>query len=451
MIVQKFGGTSVADAQAMRAVLSIVQREIHRSPVVVLSACSGATNELIAIVEMAAKGTREQVQQRINLLKERHIGIASELVSDTGLRELMEKVHVLCTELSVFCEGVSLLGECTPRSIAFSSAMGELLSTTIFCSYAQTQGVPATFADARSFMRTDENSLKGVVDTKTLRKFVQDIIIRPLKEGSAVITQGFIGSDAYGRTTTLGRGGSDYSAALIGAAIGAEEIQIWTDVSGIASTDPRRVESAFPIQAMSFKEARELALYGAKVLHPETIIPAVEMGITVKVLNTFAPEDKGTTITPEVDTQTTGFRAVTLKEHCLLVDITTEPNDTVNNISRTCTIMEESGLHLYGLLSSESGCRILTEGDKERVLDIFEVAGLNTKVTICDMVCIVGANVRSLHPLQNEANSSLYTAVGKSGSLCIMSGHSDVGIIVAVEEKKGNDILKTIHELIIQG
>lgn len=449
MIVQKFGGTSVADARAMRAVFSIVHREFYRAPVVVLSACSGATNELIAIVEMAAKGSREQVQQKISILKDRHLEIAKELIQGSELSDVIEKINVLCTELSVFCEGVALLGECTPRSIAFSSAMGELLSTTIFCSFAQTQGMPAVFADARIFMRTDENPLKGLVDTKTLKKYAEEIIVNPLKEGSAVITQGFIGSDSEGRTTTLGRGGSDYSAALIGAAIDADEIQIWTDVSGIASTDPRKVTNAFPIPAMSFKEARELAFYGAKVLHPETIVPAVEKGITVKVLNTFAADDMGTTITPEIDIQTNGFRAVTLKEKCLLANIRMEPNDTAKGIAQVCTAMAESNLHLFGLLSSESGCRIITEGDTERVMDLFSVAGLNADVTVCDMICIVGPNIRSLHPEQNAANALLYTTVGENGALCIMSGHSDVGIIIATEEKKGNELLKKIHELIV--
>lgn len=449
MLVQKFGGTSVADANAMREVLMIVQREIQRQPVVVLSACSGATNELIAIVELAAIGNREAVKERINTLKERHLHICRELISASeGLSFVSERIQVLCTELSVFCEGVTLLGECTPRSIAYSSAMGELLSSSIFCAFAQEQGVPAIWADARLFMKTDENALKGIVDTQLLKQNAYEMIVKPLREGSVVITQGFIGSDNVGRTTTLGRGGSDYSAALIGAAIDAEEIQIWTDVNGIASTDPRKVPDAFPIEAMSFKEARELAYYGAKVLHPETILPAVEKGITVKVLNTFSSEHSGTTITPEADSSLVGFRAVTLKEHCILADIVSQPNQSARNLSILTDLISEKGYHLYGVISSEGGCRILTEGDKDSVLDFCSVAGLKGEVQVCDMICVVGPHVRSLNDSQNIANSVLFNTVAKQGVLCILYGHSDVGVVLAVEHKKGLEVLKKIHAII---
>lgn len=449
MIIQKFGGTSVANAIAMRAVLSIVQRDISRRPIVVLSACSGATNDLIALVEYAAKGDRNSVQKSITAIRERHLALCRELIyASDRLTTVVESINVLCTELSVYCEGVALLGECTPRSIAYSSAMGELLSSTIFAAYAQSEGIPAVFADARKFMRTDDTFLGGVVDRSALRILAEEYVVKPLLDGGIIITQGFIGSDSIGRTTTLGRGGSDYSAALLGAAIHAEEIQIWTDVSGIASTDPRRIASAFTIPFMSFAEARELAYYGAKVLHPETILPAVEMGITVKVLNTFAPENEGTTILPHNDKNGTGFRGITMKEHCLHLTLAVGPNESASVINQSLHVLEQHGYPLYAMLSSEGNCIVLTTGNDEHVRDLLEVSGVRVQIQPCDMLCVVGPNVRSLSDAQLQSNVALCQAALSQGILSIMFGHSPVGIIIITSLGEGKEMLTILHKVL---
>lgn len=449
MIIQKFGGTSVADARAMRAVLSIVRRDIARHPIVVLSACSGATNDLIALVEYAAKGDRMAVQQRIQALRDRHLALCNDLIHHADrCAEVSDRIRMMCTELSVYCEGVALLGECTPRSIAYSSAMGELLSSTIFTAFAQNEGVAAVFADARNFMRTDDTFLKGRVDTAMLRILAEEHIVKPLRDGAVIITQGFIGADAAGRTTTLGRGGSDYSAALLGAAVHAHEIQIWTDVSGIASTDPRRVPSAYTIPKMSFAEARELAYYGAKVLHPETIVPAVEQGITVRVLNTFAPDDEGTTITPHNDEEGSGFRGITMMERCLYLTPSVEANASASTIAQALGLLEKHAYPLYGVLSSEGNCRIITYGKQESLRDIMEVAGIHVHIEICDMLCVVGPNVRSLSSKQLQSNSVLCHTALSRGIMSMVIGHSPVGILMIVASGQGNDMLIALHDVI---
>lgn len=449
MIIQKFGGTSVANAIAMRAVLSIVRREIPRQPIVVLSACSGATNDLITLVEYAAKGDRAAVQQSIHALRERHVALCTELIPNPErLSKVVESIGMMCTELAVYCEGVALLGECTPRSIAYSSAMGELLSSTIFAAYAQSEGVSAVFADARKFMRTDDTFLGGIVDTFELRVLAEEYVVKPLREGGVIITQGFIGADSLGRTTTLGRGGSDYSAALIGAAVQADEIQIWTDVSGIASTDPRRIASAFTIPFMSFAEARELAYYGAKVLHPETILPAVEQGITVKVLNTFAPDDKGTTILPHNDDTGTGFRGITMKEQCLRLTLAVGPNESASVITQSLRIIEQHGYPLYAMLSSEGNCIMVTNGNDEHLRDLLEVSGVHVQIQPCDMVCVVGPNVRSLSAAQLQSNTALCQAALSRGALSIMFGHSPVGIIIIAAMGEGKEMLAALHDVL---
>ena len=449
MIIQKFGGTSVADARAMRSVLSIVRRDIARHPIVVLSACSGATNDLVALVEYAAKGDRMAVQQRIQALRDRHLSLCNDLIQHSErCAEVSDRVRMMCTELSVYCEGVALLGECTPRSIAYSSAMGELLSSTIFTAFAQNEGVSAVFADARNFMRTDDTFLKGKVDTAMLRLLAEEHIVTPMRDGTVIVTQGFIGADASGRTTTLGRGGSDYSAALIGAAVRADEIQIWTDVSGIASTDPRRVPSAYTIPTMSFAEARELAYYGAKVLHPETIVPAVEQGITVRVVNTFAPDDEGTMITPYTNEEGKGFSGITMMERCLYLTPSVGANASVSTIAQVLGLLEQHAYPLYGVLSSEGNCRIITYGNEEVLRDIMEVAGIQIQMQICDMLCIVGPNVCSLSDKQLHSNSVLCHTALSRGIISMVIGHSPVGILMIVESGQGSTMLVALHEVI---
>ncbi|MBI3259266.1 MAG: aspartate kinase [Ignavibacteriae bacterium] len=295
MNVLKFGGTSVATAPAMRQVRTIIEKT--GGAIVVLSACGGVTNRLLYGIQLAGDGQSAGATEIVNEIEQRHLDLCRDLLPDESLqRNILSKVKTLCEELRVFCEGVALLGECTPRSIDIAGSFGERLSTLVFSLYCQAEGINAVLFDVRGIMRTDSNFTSAKINFPELQRLSDEKLTPLLTDGAIIITQGFIGSDKRGITTTLGRGGSDLSAALIGAAIAADEILIYTDVSGIASADPRIIPTARPIPEMSFAEARELSFYGAKVLHPETILPAVERDIPVRVLNTFAPDDTGTLI-----------------------------------------------------------------------------------------------------------------------------------------------------------
>ncbi len=316
MLVMKFGGTSLADASRFKDVLDIVGaacrsgaklRPSHTpaqsTGVIVLSAMSGVTNGLIACAQEAQTGSPVSALDKLNALKAKHMEVINELFSDATAecRQLISDVELEFNRLAVLLQGIAYLGELSKRSLDAISGTGEILSTRIFSVYANKQSFSCQYIDARSFIVTNNDYGRAVPNMPELVSRCQSEILPVLKKGNCVITQGFIGSTADGVMTTLGRGGSDYSAALIGAALEADEIQIWTDVDGMMTADPRLVRDAQPIAEVSFQEAAELAYFGAKVLHPLTIKPAIEKNIPVRILNTLNPKSSGTLIMNSTD------------------------------------------------------------------------------------------------------------------------------------------------------
>jgi len=296
-IVMKFGGSSLADAACMREVAALVAEALPEAPLVVLSATAKTTDALFQAARTAEDGDLGGALDLHRALIQRHCGIAGDLFPD-GLPEDLDNALVeLGGELDLLLRGVALLRELSPRSMDAIASIGERLSTRILAAH-----MGAAWIDARTVVRTDATHGSALPVYKELNALAREILAPRLGPGRAVVTQGYIGATAKGITTTLGRGGSDFSAALYGAALGAADIQIWTDVEGVLTCDPRVVPEAQPIAELSFAEAAELAAFGAKVLHPATIQPAVEKGIPVTVRSTRRPHGRFTTITGEVIT-----------------------------------------------------------------------------------------------------------------------------------------------------
>lgn len=317
MIIMKFGGTSVQDAKAMFHVNSIASQYQDEPILIVSSACSGMTSELLKLANDSVHISDDERNARIDAMRDRHLGIAGELgIEDTVRDSILD----LCEMLRMTCEGVALLGECTPRSCDGIAAYGELLSTVILNHLLQ-QHHSCMWFDARKVITTDTAYQQANIDFQQTEIKAREVLLPLFASNRIIITQGFIASDIHDNTTTLGRGGSDYSAALFGAALNAKEIIIWTDVSGIASADPRLIADAHFIKRMSFDEARMLSFFGAKVLHPETLIPALRKNIPVHVRNTFKSSDIGTTITQKGDEHATGFRSVIGKQSVICLSI----------------------------------------------------------------------------------------------------------------------------------
>ncbi len=299
MIVMKFGGTSVESAAAIGRVASIVKSRLERQPVVVVSAMGKTTNKLLALAADAAEGSRERALDQLAALREYHLSEARPLVSDDDAAALEGIVADHFQELGELITGLSVLGELTPRFIDAISSYGERLSSRIVTLAFRSFGMDAVHADARRLVVTDRRHTQAApLYPETYARMCAKVA--PLaRQGKVVVMGGFIAATENGVTTTLGRGGSDFTAAIAGAGIGAEEIQIWTDVDGMMTADPSTVPEAHRLKVISFAEAAELAYFGAKVLHPATVLPAVEKNIPVLILNSRRPEVPGTRIVRE--------------------------------------------------------------------------------------------------------------------------------------------------------
>ena len=305
MIVMKFGGTSVADAERILGVAEIVRRRLPSRPVVVVSALAGVTDLLVRAVEAARRGDREAIEPVLADVERRHRWALTGSVEDPRRRhDLSLEVDALFEELRQLLRSVRILGEGTPRSSDALLAFGEILSSRLVASALVDRGLPARWVDPREVMITDENHGAAEPDLDEVARRSERVIVPHLLAGAVPVTGGFVGATRSGRTTTLGRGGSDTSAAVLGSVMAAAEIQIWTDVDGLMTADPKLVPAARTLPRVSFAEAAELAYYGAKVLHPASIAPAVRRAIPVRVLNARAPEDPGTRILEEGDPAT---------------------------------------------------------------------------------------------------------------------------------------------------
>lgn len=299
MIVLKFGGTSVGDAEAIARTGRIVATRADNGAIVVVSAMAGVTNALIALAEQAAKGHLIGAVRAIEDLRERHLAQA-EILLGTGDEsdDLCAELSAMIDELAHLAEALATLGDLTPRSMDAITSFGEKMSSLMCVAAFQRQGIPAVHVDACEIMITDSTFTRAEPQPEAIADACRSLVIPLVREGKVPILGGFIGSaSGSGVTTTLGRGGSDFSASLFGAAVRADAIEIWTDVDGMLTADPRVVPNAKLIEQIAFDEASELASFGAKVLHPNTIAPAVRLGIPVFVLNSRRPEGHGTKIT----------------------------------------------------------------------------------------------------------------------------------------------------------
>ncbi|HXD74015.1 MAG TPA: lysine-sensitive aspartokinase 3 [Vicinamibacterales bacterium] len=326
-VVMKFGGTSVADAGAMTRVVDIVRRQWEsqpkgsRPPVVVVSALSKVTDALIRATDAARAGDAEKTASILGEILGRHIGIALALTGHQRTETLVKALKAQTDELGTRLMQCAAKRVVTPADHDGVVAMGEVLSSAIVAAAFQEQGLPAVWVDSREVLVTDAEHMIAVPDMDaTCRKAQRNLA--PVTAAQQIpVMGGFIAATKDGVTTTLGRGGSDYSAAIFGACLDVAEIQIWTDVDGMLTADPRIVPSPRVVPHLSFAEASELAYFGAKVLHPATILPAVSKNIPVRILNSRQPANPGTLITSEARREG-HLAALACKRDVTVIDIT---------------------------------------------------------------------------------------------------------------------------------
>lgn len=444
MIVLKFGGSSVADAACMRQVAGLVRAALPQSPLVVLSAMGKTTNGLFDAAKAAEAGDLAGAMARQRTLMAAHRTAADALFDGAAPEALDVALTDLFGELELLLRGVALLRELSPRSMDAIASLGERLSTRIFAAF-----VGGAWVDARTVLRTDAVFGEAVPQQEAIRALAADRIKPLLGAGRAVVTQGYIGATEDGLTTTLGRGGSDYSAALFGAALGAAEVQIWTDVEGVLTCDPRIVPEALPIPELSFAEAAELAAFGAKVLHPATIQPAVEAGIPVTVRHTQKPEGRFTTISAQVRTGRPITALASRSPVTVLTVSSTRMLAQSGFLARLFEVFGRRGVSVDLVATAEVSVSLTVEADvplKALIQDLSAFA----KVEVHEgraIIAAVGERLKSTPGLGAQLLSSL----GDINVEMISMGANEINLSLVVRQDQSSEALRRLHRVLVGG
>jgi bifunctional aspartokinase / homoserine dehydrogenase 1 len=457
--VMKFGGTSVGDASCIARVAQIVRDTSRQGPVVVVvSAMSGVTNRLVAAASRAEAGNREQVAELFAALRQQHKAALGELIPQSDKRNrLAASMENIFHEGELLCEGTVLLRELTPRTLDSVSSLGERLSAPMVAGAIADLGMPSEAIEATDLVVTDSyhGGAEPLMDRTRERC---EALLRPLlNRGVVPVVTGFIGATEEGVLTTLGRGGSDYSATILGAALNAGEIIIWTDVDGVLTADPRLVPDARTIPEISYREAAELAYFGAKVLHPKTLRAVVPAGIPVWIRNSFEPAQIGTKITPQGRSNGGGVKALTAIRDVSLIaiggpGIVGVPDVVGRTFSATAEV--RANVLLISQSSSQNDiCFIVASTDAKRTVEALrnrfarDVADQKVEhITVDPTIAIVAVVGENMHGTPGVAGRT-FSALGREqvNIIAIAQGSSECNISFVVAEKDVKAALTATH------
>jgi aspartate kinase len=444
MIVAKFGGTSVADAAAIRRLAGIVRSRAAARPVVVVSALANVTDVLLGLRAAVHAGDGAAVDATLGALVERHAAIAYELGGGQDVMPaITQDAAALRREL-----GAALGRMLRPAELDALAGHGELWSSRLVAAALEGAGLAATWVDIRPIMVTDDRFGRAAPNMPALTGRARECL-RPLVDaGQVPVTQGFIGATADGTPTTLGRGGSDFTAALLGAALEVERVEIWTDVNGLMTADPRIVPSARTLRAASYEEAAELATFGAKVLHPATAQPLVRAGIPIVVLNSTHPDDPGTIIEPSAELERMGdspVRSISWKRDITVVNVRAPRMLGAYGFLRTMFEVFERHEVVVDVLASSEISVSLTVEDRTRLDPVVRDLGDLGEVWVEDhraIVAVVGIGIRSTPGLA----ARLFRAVQPANVEVISQGASAINMTFVVREQDGPDVVRRLHQ-----
>ncbi len=477
MIVMKFGGTSVGTTDSIDSAAKIVGAAVEKqakcegalerpdhgpeSPgvLVVVSAMGGVTNTLIDAAQAAAAGDETPYRDARSQLLVRHQVVAGQLIEDgverAGLGRLFDN---RLREFERLCRSITVLGELTQRGLDVVSGVGERLSAPLLAAVLRANGVKAQFVDAGELIITDDEfgSANPLMEATPSR--CKDRLLPMLQSGVVPVVTGFVGATENGVPTTLGRGGSDYSAAILGAALDADEIQIWTDVDGVMTADPRIVENARSMDELSYEEVAELAYYGAKVLHPKTVTPAVESKIPLRVLNTFNPEHPGTSIVEKTRQLRQGVKAITAVRELRLITVAGRGMIGVPGIAaRTFAAVarERANVLMISQGSSEQSiCFVVPEPEGDAVMAALEaefarelaqhmIEEISNQPDIV-IVAVIGAGMKGTPGIA----ARVFNALGARdiNVIAIAQGSSEANISLVVLQAEADEAIRAIHD-----
>src|ERR1700674_35012 len=444
MIVMKFGGTSVQDANAIERAAAIVKGRLKQKPVVVVSAMSKVTDQLLAMARAAGNGDRKTALNLSRGLRERHYNTAGELLGTALFTEFHGDLGVYFEALDELLRGIAAVGELTPRTTDHVAAYGEILSSRIVAAAFSAQGLDSTMVDSRECVVTHNEHMRAAPlmeeTNERLRAKVQPV----LDKGRVPVMGGFIGATKAGITTTIGRGGSDYSAAIVGAGLGAERIEIWTDVDGMLTTDPNLCPEARRIKVISFDEAAELAYFGAKVLHPATVLPAIQKNIPVYVLNSRNPSCEGTRITTRAPQSRNIFKAIAAKKRITIVDVAAPRMLLAHGFLRS--IFEAFDRHKVSIdVVSTSEVSVSLTVDSNQAIpalaaDLAKLADVKYEGRKA-IVCLVGENLRDTPGIAAKVFGILEDVKIRM----ISQGASEINLTFVIEEDDAAEVVRRLH------
>jgi bifunctional aspartokinase / homoserine dehydrogenase 1 len=457
--IMKFGGTSVGDAACIERVAKIVREASWESSlVVVVSAMSGVTNRLIEAANRAQANDREPVSRAFELLREQHVEALATLVASPDRRAVLnQSMQGIFTKGERLCEGTLLLRELTARTLDSISSLGEQLSAPLLAGTLEEMGVRSEAVDGTELILTDAYHGAASPLMEATRQRSQARLGPLLGQGIVPVVSGFVGSTQQGVLTTLGRGGSDYSATILGAALEADEVVIWTDVDGVLTADPRLVPEARTIPEISYREAAELAYFGAKVLHPKTIRPVTSRGIPVWIRNSFAPQQAGTKITPSGRSNGGGVKALTAIKDVALIAIggpgIVGLPDVVGRTFSTTAEVRANVLLISQSSSQNDICFIVAAVDAKQTVEALrnefaqDVAHEKVEhITVDPSIAIVAVVGEKMHGTPGVAGRT-FSALGREGVniIAIAQGSSECNISFVVEEKDVKTALVALH------
>jgi aspartate kinase len=402
MLVQKFGGTSVGDPDAVRRLIEIARAARNRDgrgPVIVVSALSGVTDALLAIAAEAGASRIDHALAHVDRLRDRHVAMTQVLLGGGQMAPLAAHVESEFDQLAAVVKALGVLREVSPGTLDVIAATGELLSSRIVADALVHADLPGHWVDARLAVITSEDYTRAVPLMRETTAALRAVVSPVVDAGRIPVMGGFVGATLQGHTTTLGRGGSDYSAAIVGAGIGASEIQIWTDVDGMLTADPRIIPGPRLVPRLSFAEAAELAYFGAKVLHPSTIQPAVERNIPVRILNARKPDGTGTLITADaVSSEANELTAMAAKRDITVVDITSDRMLMAYGfLRRVFEVFERFQTAVDVVTTSEVSVSVTVDNRRHldaivEALSQFAEVGVEPEMAL---LCVVGDRLRS--------------------------------------------------------
>ena len=440
----KFGGTSVEDAAAIDRVSKIVKSRMPERPFVVVSAMAKMTDQLLAIAAAAGQGDREQALEICRQLRERHYVAAGELLG-TGLHtELHGELGAEFDSLDELLCGISAVGELTPRTSDYVVSFGERLSSMIATTAFLAREIPAALVDPRQVIVTDGQHGRAVPQVEEINDRLHEHVEPLIARGCVPIMGGFVGATREGITTTIGRGGSDFSAALVGAGLNAERIEIWTDVDGMKTTDPRICPQARRIKVISFEEAAELAYFGAKVLHPATVLPAVEKNIPVLVLNSRNPANEGTRILSRTPRSRSLFKAIAAKSRITVIDIVAARMLMAHGfLAKVFEIFARHRCAVDVVSTSEVSVSLTVDSNEaipQIAADLEQLAFVKYSGRKA-IVCLVGENIRETPGVAAQ----VFDAIRDINVQMISQGASEINLTFVIDEADVPEAVRRLH------